>query len=74
MISAAAAAAPIVGTGVGAALLALVFRGGGAYWGITSSSMGAGAGPLLLDLAGALALGVVALGALAALGFPMPKG
>ena len=73
MISAAAAAAPIVGTGVDAALLALVFRGGGAYCGITSSSMGA-AGPVLLDLAGALALGVVALGALAALGFPMPKG
>ncbi len=80
MISAAAAAAPIVGTGVAAALRALdaLARGGGLYWGTTSSSSmgpaGTGVAPLLLDLAGARGLGVVALGALAPLGFPRPKG
>ncbi len=78
--TAAAAAAPIVGTGVGGtgvaeaprALEALA-RGGGANCGTTSSSsIGAGVGPLLLERA--RGLGVVALGALAALGFPRPKG
>ena len=75
-MAAAPAAAPIVGTGVGGtrALDALA-RGGGLYWGTTSSSsigVGACTGPLLLERV-ALGRGVVALGALA-LGAPRPNG
>ena len=65
-------------TGVeGTRALDALARGGGLYWGTTSSSsmgIGGGAAPLLLERVGALARGVVALGALAALGFPRPKG
>ena len=73
-IAVAAAAAPIVGTGVAEALrgFALEGLGLGTYWGTTSSSMGAGAAPLLLERA--FGLGVVALGALGLAEAPRPKG